>query len=197
MTRALLSLIDSKLAAMLTALDQRDAQTGLHADRVMAWCLVLGRDGGLPDGELHVLGVAAGLHDIGKIGLPDRVLYKRGAFERDERRIMQTHAAASERILLATAMPDSASIARVVRAHHERIDGTGYPDGLRGDTIPIAARIIAVVDAWDAMASQRTYGPVRTRLEMLDELRRVQGQQHDRAVSEHFIRLAESREAPE
>ena len=197
MTRALLSLIDSKLAAMLLALDERDAQTGRHADRVMVWCLLVGRDRGLSDGDLHVLGVAAGLHDLGKIGLPDRILGKRGAFEGDERQIMQTHAVTGERLVLATAMPESARIARVVRAHHERVDGTGYPDGLRGEAIPIAARIIAVVDTWDAMTSQRTYRPVRTRRESLDELRRVQGSQHDRGISEHVMRLLDRRESLE
>jgi HD-GYP domain-containing protein (c-di-GMP phosphodiesterase class II) len=110
---------------------------------------------GLTEDEQHLVHLCGLVHDIGKVGLPAGLLEKPGALTLDERRLMEDHAAIGERIL--SKVEDYAEVARIVRHHHERVDGLGYPDGLRGDEIPLLAKIIAVADAYDAMTSDRPY----------------------------------------
>lgn len=125
------------------------------AEQVTAYAQALGRALELPDEALRLLGQAAMLRDIGKIGLPDRLLQKPGTLDDGERQTMQAHAALGERIM--APLRSTAALLPIIRHHHERWDGRGYPDGLAGDQIPLGARIIAIADAYHAMLSPRPY----------------------------------------
>lgn len=171
------------------ALDERDPATQEHCDRVTGLSLELGRKCSLSAHDLRLLRLAARLHDIGKIGIPDEVLKKPAAFDEAEWAIMRTHPARSERIVLAAGLEEGRVIAVAVRHHHERFDGDGYPDGLAGEAIPILARIIAIADAYDAMARLRPYGATLIHARIMDELRRCEGQQHDAYLLSKFYGL--------
>ena len=178
----------AKADGVSVALDERDPFTHAHCDRVAGLSLELGVQCGLLERDLEHLGMAAGFHDVGKIGIPDAVLRKKGALSDAEWVLMKSHATRSERIMLAAFLDDGDLIAPAVRHHHERFDGRGYPDGLTGEAIPILARIIAVADTYDAMARMRVYAPTRTHAEIMAELFQEQGRQHDPYV---IRRLAE------
>ena len=180
--------IDAKALAVSVALDERDPVTWRHCSRVAALALELGRYAALSERELRALHVSAGFHDIGKIGIPDSVLKKPTSFDADDWAIMKTHSARSERIMLAAGLEDGDMIGLAVRHHHERYDGTGYPDGLAGESIPILARIVAIVDAYDAMATRHD-GLARAHQEIMEELRREQGRQHDSYLIGKFEQL--------
>jgi HD-GYP domain-containing protein (c-di-GMP phosphodiesterase class II) len=151
----------------------------------------LGTACGLSELELRLLHVVSGFHDVGKIGIPDRVLKKLTRFNEDDWVIMKEHAVRGERILLAAALEDGDVIAKAVRHHHERYDGTGYPDGLKGERIPMLARIVAVADSYDAMARMRPYKAGRSHRDIMLELRREAGRQHDPYVAEKFDGIIE------
>lgn len=144
---------------LLAALEERDCITRMHCDRVCVLTLLLGPRCGLHGEALDRLANAALLHDIGKIGIPDAVLHKHGPLNPDERRQMQTHCVRGERLVLATGRVDAPAVATLVRQHHEAWDGSGYPDGLCGEAIPLSARILCTVDAYDALTSDRPYRP--------------------------------------
>ncbi len=142
-------------AGLIATLDARDRYTAGHSAAVAIYCRDIARRMGLSQ-DLQEKAYLCGLvHDIGKVGLPPGLLEKPGALTLDERRLMQEHAAIGERIL--QQVDSYADIAKIVRSHHERIDGEGYPDGLRGEDIPLLSRIIAVADAYNAMTSDRPY----------------------------------------
>jgi HD-GYP domain-containing protein (c-di-GMP phosphodiesterase class II) len=174
------------------ALDERDRPTQEHSNRVSRFCDEIGRACGLTSHDLGLLQLASILHDVGKIGIPDEVLKKPGKFDASDWEIMKTHSERGQRIILATGMEDATEIARIVRHHHERIDGRGYPDGLAGESIPILARIVAVADAYDAMARLRPYGTRRTHGEIMDELQREAGSQHDPYLVTKLAAIIES-----
>jgi putative nucleotidyltransferase with HDIG domain len=141
--------------ALVTTLDARDRYTAGHSAAVAVYARDIAARLGVPE-EIRRLAHLCGLvHDIGKVGLPPGLLEKPGPLTLEERRQMQEHAEIGERIL--GKVDDYTEIASVVRHHHERVDGQGYPDGLRGDDIPLVARIIAVADAYNAMTSDRPY----------------------------------------
>jgi putative nucleotidyltransferase with HDIG domain len=141
--------------ALIATLDARDRYTAGHSAAVAIYSRDIARRMGLPD-EIQELAYLCGLvHDIGKIGLPPGLLEKPGALTLDERRQMQEHSAIGERIL--AHVDEYAEISTIVRHHHERIDGQGYPDGLADEDIPLVSRIIAVADAYNAMTSDRPY----------------------------------------
>ena len=178
-------------AAVSVALDERDQTTHDHCDRVSGLALELGVACALSSRELEQLALAGAFHDVGKIGIPDSVLKKPGALVGDDWELMKTHSVRGERIVLAAELDDSAEIASAVRQHHERMDGEGYPDGLSGGDIGVLARIIAVADAYDAMARTRLYGRPLSHRDIMEELRREQGKQHDAAVVATFASLIE------
>ncbi|HJR60426.1 MAG TPA: HD domain-containing phosphohydrolase [Vicinamibacterales bacterium] len=180
--------IFAKAAAVSVALEERDPSTHQHCDRVAGLALELGVHCGLSERELGHLRIAAGFHDVGKIGIPDSILKKPMPLTEDDWVIMKSHPVRSERIMLAADIDDGGTIARAVRHHHERCDGRGYPDGLSGEDIPFLARIIAIADAYDAMA-RRIYAAGRTHAEIMDELRREQGRQHDAYLVERFFEI--------
>jgi HD-GYP domain-containing protein (c-di-GMP phosphodiesterase class II) len=185
--------IAASLAAVCVALDERDVATRRHCDRVLELSEDIGRACALSERELRTLRLAAGLHDAGKIGIPDAVLHKASELSDSDWAIMKTHAVRGERIVLAAELEDSAAVALAVRHHHERFDGEGYPDRLSGEAIPYLARIIAVADAYDAMSRVRHYyGPTRLQSSILDELALNSGWQHDPYVFAKFQRVVRS-----
>ncbi|MGE5691457.1 MAG: HD-GYP domain-containing protein [Pseudomonadota bacterium] len=142
-------------SALVATLDARDRYTAGHSAAVARYARDIAARMGLSQEDQELAHLCGLVHDIGKIGLPPGLLEKRGPLTLDERRQMEDHAAIGERIL--ANVDDYAEIARVVRHHHERVDGFGYPDRLRGEEIPLLSRIIAVADAFDAMTSDRPY----------------------------------------
>jgi putative nucleotidyltransferase with HDIG domain len=163
------------MESLSATVDARDAYTAGHSRRVQRLALAIGRGLGLSQPELDLLGHAALFHDIGKLAIPDAILMKPARLDTDEWRLMRRHADEGARIIdrlgfLADAVPS-------IRHHHERFDGSGYPDGLRGEEIPLGARIIHVADALDSMLTSRIYRPALCEEEALAELRAGAGSQ--------------------
>ena len=157
------------IRGLAAALDARDPYTAGHSERVSALSVAIGRVMQLPPDELEVLRLGALLHDIGKIGVPDDILRKPGPLTDDEYRVLQQHTVLGARIL--GTVPFLAPHIPIVELHHERPDGLGYPRGLRSEEIPLAARIVHVADAFDAMTSARAYRPERPVEHAVRELR--------------------------
>jgi diguanylate cyclase (GGDEF)-like protein/putative nucleotidyltransferase with HDIG domain len=163
------------MESLSATVDARDAYTAGHSRRVQQLALAIGRELGLSQAELDLLGHAALFHDIGKLAIPDAILLKPGSLTPDEWALMQRHADEGARIIdrlgfLQDAVP-------AIRHHHERFDGSGYPDGIAGEEIPLGARIIHVADALDSMLTTRIYRAARPADEALEELRRGSGSQ--------------------
>jgi HD-GYP domain-containing protein (c-di-GMP phosphodiesterase class II) len=150
------SAYEDTVVALARALESKDSGTGAHSQRVQRYALELADE--LAPELLDDMSAEHGflLHDVGKIGIPDRVLCKAGPLDPDERRLMETHTLLGERMLADVALLRGEGL-KVVRSHHERWDGGGYPDGLAGTEIPLGARIFAVADALDAMTHNRPY----------------------------------------
>jgi HD-GYP domain-containing protein (c-di-GMP phosphodiesterase class II) len=162
--------ISSYSRVLSKALEEKDGTTRRHCDRVIELCGAFGRHCKLDSGDLRQLRLAAALHDIGKIGIPDRVLLKPGGFAADEWKEMQSHAERGQRIVRAIAVDGAEAVALAVRHHHENFDGSGYPDGLAGEDIPFVARMVAVADAYDAMGVMRPYQSRRSHEQIMDVL---------------------------
>jgi diguanylate cyclase (GGDEF)-like protein/putative nucleotidyltransferase with HDIG domain len=163
------------MESLSATVDARDAYTAGHSRRVQQLALAIGRELGLSQAELDLLGHAALFHDIGKLAIPDVILLKPATLTPDEWALMQRHADEGARIIDRLGFLDDAVPA--IRHHHERFDGTGYPDGLSGEDIPLGARIIHVADALDSMLTTRIYRAARPADEALEELRRGSGTQ--------------------
>jgi putative nucleotidyltransferase with HDIG domain len=174
------------IRALAAALDARDPYTAGHSERVSALSVEMGRALELDDVELGTLRLGALLHDIGKIGVPDDVLRKESALTATEFALIRAHPVIGARIL--RSIPFLAPHLPIVELHHERPDGQGYPYGLMGDAIPLAARIVHAADAYDAMTSARAYRPGRSPHEALNELHRCIGTDFDRAAVEALVR---------
>jgi HD-GYP domain-containing protein (c-di-GMP phosphodiesterase class II) len=138
---------------------------------------------------------AAHLHDVGKLALPEQILHKAGPLDDDEWAVMRTHTLLGEQLL--AGIPALSTVARLVRSSHERWDGGGYPDALRGEEIPIGARIIAVCDAYDAMVTDRIYRDALGHAAAIEELRRCAGSQFDAEVVDVFLCMLSSDELRE
>ena len=163
--------------ALAAALDARDPYTAGHSERVSTFAVAIGQELGLDDEAMETLRLGALLHDVGKIGVPDEVLRKQGALTPAEFEAIKVHPSAGARIL--RSIPFLAPHIPIVELHHERPDGRGYPYGLVGDAIPLAARIVHVADAFDAMTSARAYRAARLPVEAIAELRRCTGTDFD------------------
>jgi diguanylate cyclase (GGDEF)-like protein/putative nucleotidyltransferase with HDIG domain len=163
------------MESLSATVDARDAYTAGHSRRVQQLALAVGRELGLSQAELDLLGHAALFHDIGKLAIPDVILLKPASLTPDEWALMQRHADEGARIIDRLGFLNDAVPA--IRHHHERFDGTGYPDGLMGEDIPLGARIIHVADALDSMLTTRIYRAARPADEALEELRRGSGNQ--------------------
>jgi diguanylate cyclase (GGDEF)-like protein len=170
--------------ALLQALNAHTPELGAHVDGVAALAEATARRLGLDAGDVERVRHAAELHDIGKLGVPASILAKPDSLAEDEWQFIRRHTLIGERIL--SAAPALLPIARLVRATHERWDGTGYPDGKAATAIPLGARIVAVADAFEAMVSERPYSPPMDPAEALAELQRCAGTQFDPEVVEAF-----------
>ncbi|MCW8908648.1 MAG: HD domain-containing protein [Sedimenticola sp.] len=153
--------------ALAIALDERDNYTHLHSSRVVELAHRLGLACGLERTLLSTLDMGAFFHDVGKIGIPDRILLKPDCFTGAEMAVMRQHPEKGEGIVRGLGLPSGDAVASAVRHHHEHFDGAGYPDGLRGEGIPVVSRIISVADSYDAMTGDRPYHPGRSPSEVL------------------------------
>jgi response regulator RpfG family c-di-GMP phosphodiesterase len=172
---------------LVHALEAKDAYTSGHSTRVSRYAVKTAVQLGYTADRLEHMRLGGELHDIGKIGTREDILNKPGPLTPDEFQHIQGHAALGERIL-APFLAESPMVLRIVRSHHERLDGAGFPDQLAGTQIPPEARIVAVVDAFDAMTTNRAYRPSRGPEEALAELKRCAGTHFDPDVVEAFLR---------
>ncbi len=175
------------VTALSEAIEKRDPYTGGHVRRVVLYSLLLGQELGIDAEELETLRLASTLHDVGKIAVPDDVLRKPAPLEEHEAKVMQRHPVDGADIV--SRIRELREILPGVRSHHERLDGTGYPDGLSGSEIPPNARIIAVADTFDAMTSQRPYRAALSPQDALREIKSGAGTQFCPDVVAAFERL--------
>lgn len=184
-----------KLSAVLAdVLRLRDAYTRLHSDRVMSLAIGIGLALGLSGEELRVLELGAAMHDVGKVVVPDHVLMKPGKLDGEEKAIMQQHPVIGGDLVAAYEHPRSPKVAQVIRHHHEWFDGSGYPDKLAGESIPLLARIVTLVDNYDAMAVRRVYQGARPHGEIMQIMDSESGTKLDPELFGHFKRVIEKPE---
>jgi putative nucleotidyltransferase with HDIG domain len=178
--------------ALTAALFARDQNTQDHCGRVEDSALRLAHAIGLSKQDATIVGICARFHDIGKVGIPDSILLKPARLTESEWQVMKTHSAIGERILRETGLPGSGRIARVIRCHHENFAGDGYPDGLKGEAIPIESRIILIVDAYDAMRSTRPNRPARAHDQVMEIMESEKGWKFDPHLFQLFLTIADS-----
>ncbi len=187
------ALLKSVVCGFNQLLDLRDLGTGIHSTRLAEWAVRIARSLGLAEKDLYQLEVAALLHDIGKIGIPDSILKKEGKLTDEERELMNKHPEYSWSILRLFPGLEKASLYAL--HHHESYDGAGYPGRLKGEEIPIGSRIVAVIDAYDAMISNRCYRKGLTHEEAVRRLHDAIGKQFDPAVVRAFVDIAKDEAA--
>jgi HD-GYP domain-containing protein (c-di-GMP phosphodiesterase class II) len=181
------------LVELADAIEAKDAATLGHVSRVASYALAIGRDLGLPAGDLRSLVLAAQMHDVGKISTPDAILSKPGKLTDEEYHVVKQHAARGDEI--AAKVDALRPIRNVIRHHHERVDGGGYPDGLKGDDIPLLSRIISVADTYDALTSMRPYRPAAEEDTARIELQRIAGSQLDKRCVDALLHELERPES--
>ena len=179
--RQLALTLHASVESLASLLDLRDGYTGQHSSTVVHLCEQVARRVGVTGEELEHLRIAAHLHDLGKIGVPDEILHKPGPLDNTEWSIMREHPTWGAQAL--ETIPSFRAASRAVRHHHERWDGGGYPDGLAGEDIPIGARVIAVCDAYEAMTSTRPYRPALAEAEARERIVAGTGSQFDPAAT--------------
>jgi HD-GYP domain-containing protein (c-di-GMP phosphodiesterase class II) len=184
--------LERETAAVLSALRERDGNTFEHCGRTCAIAVETGRAVAVSSADLAVLRLAAELHDVGKIGIPDRILLKPGRLDAEELLVMRTHPRKGHDIL--ASIPDAtvASVAAVVLRHHEGVDGSGYPDGLKGEDIPVLARIVSIADSYDALATVRPYHEPKSHATIMRMLEEQRGRKYDPYVLAVFAKVIES-----
>lgn len=169
------------------AAEHRDADTGTHILRMSCYCQLIARELQLSQADQELLRDAAPMHDIGKVAIPDRVLLKPGKLDPEEEALMQRHAALGHELLGSSTSPLLQAGAAIALGHHEKFDGSGYPQGLKGDAIPIFSRIVAVADVFDALSSDRPYKQAWSMDEALDYLRANRGSHFDPRCVDAFL----------
>ena len=175
------------LSSIMATLFERSFETEEHAERIGALCAIVGERLHLSHDDIDRLKLFAYLHDIGKIGISDQILNKPGPLDEEELLIMKTHPEIGYRIAMAS--PDFASIADLILTHHERWDGTGYPNRIAGERIPLLSRILAVADAYDAMTEDRVYRKAMSREAAMEEIRKNAGTQFDPQIAALFLEI--------
>jgi response regulator RpfG family c-di-GMP phosphodiesterase len=178
----------SAIESLVRTIEERDEYTAGHSMRVRSYALALARAAGMPRRIRKQLSLAAKLHDIGKVAVPENVLLKPGALTTDEESIIREHPVTGERIL--TPIIRNREVLAGIRGHHERLDGKGYPDGLRGDEVPLLARLIAIPDVFDALTSSRAYRQAMTLHDALEILRQGAGTHFDADLAMTFLLIA-------
>lgn len=184
------SIVDS----LKQTLCESDYQTEEHVERTREMAARLGREMELCDADIGRLELLAVLHDIGKVAIPQNIIKKQGKLTPEERAIIEQHTVKGYRI--AKSSPELSDIAEGILSHHEKWDGTGYPNGLKGEEIPLIARVISAVDSHDVMVNDRPYHKAMPERDAIEELKRCSGTQFDPGVVEVFIRLLEREELP-
>ena len=174
-------------------LDLKDIGTGVHSTRLAEWAIRVARKFDFPEEHMYQVEVAALLHDIGKVGVPDAILKKQGPLTAEERAIINRHPEYSWSILRLFPGLEQASLYAL--HHHENVDGSGYPAGLKGTDIPLVSRIVSVIDAYDAMISNRCYRKGLPHAEAVRRLLESAGTQFDIDVVKSFIPIAEQEAA--
>ena len=178
------------VAALARAMSAHDRLTYEHAQRVQRYALVLAREAGISDAPLlEAINIAALLHDIGKLGIPNRLLNKPALLTSDEYDQVKQHAVIGAEILSAAAFPDF--LALLVRHHHENWDSTGYPDGIRGEAIPLGARVLAIADCYDALTSDRPYRAALSHASAMAMIQQRRGSMYDADLVDAFLRIVE------
>jgi len=177
----------SLIASLKSTLQRRTRKAEGHSDEMQIMAERLGVRMGLTDAQQEELKLLALLHDIGKVAIPDQILNKPDALSDDEWLVMRKHPEIGFRI--ASTTPELSNIAEYILYHHERMDGKGYPKGLQGDEIPLFARVLAVLDAYDAMVSDRPYSKAMKVWDALDEIKRCSGKQFDPKVADQFVHM--------
>jgi len=177
---------------VLKALREKDQYTQEHSVRVVDYAVKIGEAMGLDKEQLREVELAAVLHDIGKLGIPDRILKKPGRLTKEEYATMQEHSVRGEEML--NGIQDLDLYKKYVRSHHERYDGFGYPDGLKETDIPLISRIIFVADTFDAMTSDRPYRKGMSVAIAMEEIIRCSGTQFDPKVVNALVKLLEKEE---
>jgi len=180
----------SAVRALAAAVDARDPLMHGHSEKVAVCALAIGQYLGLSNEDMSMLRTAALLHDVGRIVIPDDVLRKPGTLSEKELEFVRSHSVLGAEIL--EKAPQLKQVAKIVRHHHERYDGTGYPDALAGDEIPFSSRIIAAADAYDAMTSDRAYRTGSGSADVLNKMKEFIGSQFDPKVIEALEYLENS-----
>jgi response regulator RpfG family c-di-GMP phosphodiesterase len=183
--RRLLDGHEQALRVLVEAMDVRHKETGDHSERVVRMAVGLAKLAGVQGDALRDIRFGALLHDIGKLALPDSILIKPGKLTEDETLVMRTHPGIGNDLLQRIDFLQGASA--IPYSHHERWDGTGYPQGLRGEQIPLIARIFSVVDVWDALSFSRVYKPAWAEADVLKYLQEVAGTQLDPQLVKLFL----------
>ncbi len=178
---------DVTLEALGDALDLKDSETKGHSKRVTAYAIALARAMGIPPEQIKIIARGAFLHDVGKMAIPDEILRKPGSLTAEERELMREHCTSGYQML--RKIPFLAGAAEIVFCHQEHFDGSGYPNGLRGQEIPIGARMFAVADALDAITSDRPYRSASDFDFARREILRCSGTQFDPAIVEVFMKI--------
>jgi response regulator RpfG family c-di-GMP phosphodiesterase len=179
----------SAITSLARTMEERDPYTAGHSRRVRDYCLQLAHAIGLDRKQCRLLDLAAQLHDIGKVAVPDAILHKPGPLTADEVAVVQQHPGAGERILAPVVR--SHAVLAAIRGHHERLDGKGYPDGLKGKQIPLLARLIAIPDCFDALTTSRAYRAALPIAGALDILRSGSGSQFDPELLQAFLTIVD------
>ena len=177
------------VTTLALAVDAKDPYTQGHSQKVSDYAVLLAEQLGLRLEEVEAIRLGGLLHDVGKVGIPAEILAKNGPLNADEWEAMKEHAPLGDQLL--APLQSIAHIRRMVRHHHEMFDGSGYPDQLSGEQIPLGARIISIADAYDTITSHRTYNKARTPAEALNELKRCAGAQFDPELVRLFVELSE------
>lgn len=178
---------ESLLSTLVKKMEDRYLKQGQHTENLLKSARELASNLSLPEHQLEEIALLAHLHDIGKVSVPDEILKKTSALTSEEWELMEQHPEVGYHI--ARSINSLASIADAVLSHHERWDGSGYPRGLKGETIPMLSRILAIADAYDVMVNGRQYKPAMTRQEALDEIKRCAGTQFDPTLVDLFIKI--------
>jgi putative nucleotidyltransferase with HDIG domain len=181
---------DITLEALGDALDLKDAETEGHSKRVTAFTIAIAKNMGLPREQIAVIARGAFLHDFGKMAIPDAILRKPGKLTKDEMDIMQEHAYLGYQML--KKIPFLAEASEIVYTHQEKFDGSGYPRGLKGEQIPLGARIFSVADTLDAITSDRPYRPAQSLSAAREEIKKWTGRQFDPEVVRVFLEMPDS-----